>query len=149
MDIIGKTIAVEEAARLGLYDGAMRTDPEYQKLTEEIGAKVKVGWLKRLTAAMLGKKAEMTVAQALEAAGHPLPPIVALRGDYRVHDEWLVHEVAQWISYMATKPTPIEMIGVARQRRNFHRQHQFKGFTQIKPRGTSRPSLIPVWVLNR
>ncbi len=137
-------ITVAEAVKHGLYDGALRNDPDYQKTVEQIKEKITVGWLRKLTLAMIGRKTSLTIAQALEAAGHPLPPIVA-RCDYRVHDEWLVHEVAYWINYMASKPKSIDILLVARQRRNFHRRHQFKGFTSIKPRGTSKPSLIPVW----
>lgn len=143
--IVGKQISMKEAVEAGLYDGAMRSDPEYKEMVEKITGKIKVGWLRKLAATMIGKTVEITMAQALEAAGHPLPGIVSKACDYKVHKEWIVHECAQWINYMRAKPRAYEMMQIARQRRNFHRQHQFEGFTQIKPRGTSQPSFIPLW----
>jgi hypothetical protein len=136
---------ITEAALRGLYDGTMRNDPEYQKMVEKISANVRVGWMRKLTAAMLGKSARLTVAKALEAAGYPLPKVISPEGDYFVHDEWLVHEVAQWIDYMRSKPRTHDMMLIAQQRRNFHRTHQFKGYAKLTVRGAR----VPVWVPNR
>jgi hypothetical protein len=143
-EIVGRQIEVQEAAQHGLYHGALRNDPEYKRLLEDLSDKVKIGWVRKLLAAVTLKPLGFSVLEALDAAGIAYPKGWA-RVDYRVHDEWLVHEIATLKSFFDSKPTWIEGVRALRQRRNFHRVHQFKGFTHMVPRGTTQKTYIPLW----